>query len=212
MLDGDGQQWIRQVEEIEPVATSRVPLREYGEFSMTVFCHLPDGAEHFTLEKRPFSGTPLVRVHSECITGDLFGSLKCDCGSQLHQSLTRIAKEGGVLIYLRQEGRGIGLANKLKAYALQEQGFDTVEANRQLGLPVDNRDYDVAFQILQHLGIHTIRLLTNNPEKVTSLLRHGIVIEERIGLESLPTEENFDYLKVKQEKLGHLLKLKGEYA
>jgi len=210
MVFDDEQQKIRQQKLVEPLATSRLPLKRYGEFSMTVFRNLKDGTEHFILEKRPFQGVPLVRVHSECITGDLFGSLKCDCGSQLHQSLQMIAREGGILIYLRQEGRGIGLANKLRAYALQEQGFDTVEANRQLGLPVDNRDYEVAFQILSYMGIDAIRLLTNNPEKVASLERFGIVIKERIALESLPTEENFDYLKVKQEKLGHMLNLNEE--
>ena len=136
--------------------------------------------------------------------------MKCDCGPQLHESLAQIAREGGVLIYLRQEGRGIGLANKLKAYALQEQGFDTVQANQELGLPVDGRDYEVAFQILQYLEIHRIRLLTNNPEKVAALLNFGVAIEERIGLETPPTEENFDYLKVKQKKLGHMLALNGE--
>jgi 3,4-dihydroxy 2-butanone 4-phosphate synthase / GTP cyclohydrolase II len=194
-----------------PMASSRLPLKGYGDFNMTVFRHLSDDAEHFILEKRPFHGAaPLVRVHSECITGDLFGSLKCDCGEQLHQSLHAISREGGVLIYLRQEGRGIGLANKLKAYALQEQGFDTVEANRQLGLPVDSRDYEVAFEILKYLGIERIRLLTNNPEKIAALSGYGVVIEERISLESLPTEENLSYLKTKQEKLGHWLQLKGE--
>lgn len=209
MLNGDEPHHLGQ-RGVEPMASSRVPLKNYGDFNMTVFRYLLDGTEHFILEKRPFKGTPIVRVHSECMTGDLFGSLKCDCGSQLHQSLARIAEEGGVLIYLRQEGRGIGLANKLKAYALQEQGFDTVEANQQLGLPVDNRDYEVAFQILRYLGIHQIRLLTNNPEKVAALVHYGTVIEERIGLESPPTQENFAYLKVKQEKLGHFFTLKGE--
>lgn len=195
---------------VEPLASSRVPLKGYGDFKMTVFRHLLDGTEHFILEKRPFNGIPLVRVHSECITGDLFGSLKCDCGSQLHQSLAEIAREGGILIYLRQEGRGIGLANKLRAYALQEQGFDTVEANQELGLPVDGRDYEVAFRILQHLEIQRIRLLTNNPAKVAALLHYGIAIEERIGLETSPTEENLDYLKIKQKKMGHMLALNGE--
>lgn len=210
MLSGDEPKARAMNSGVELMATSRVPLRGYGDFYMTAFRHHLDGSEHFILEKRPMGDIPLIRVHSECVTGDLFGSLKCDCGAQLHGSLERIAKEGGILIYLRQEGRGIGLANKLKAYALQEQGFDTVEANEQLGLPVDNRNYEVAFEILNHLGIQTIRLLTNNPEKVASLSRYGILIHERIGLESLPTEENLSYLKVKQQKLGHLLALEGE--
>jgi 3,4-dihydroxy 2-butanone 4-phosphate synthase/GTP cyclohydrolase II len=193
---------------VEPIATSRIPLRGYGDFNMTVFRNELDDAEHFILEKpRSDTQVPLVRIHSECITGDLFGSLKCDCGSQLEQSLALIAREGGVLIYLRQEGRGIGLANKLKAYALQDEGFDTVEANEQLGLPVDNRDYAVAFQILKFLKFNTVRLLTNNPLKVSSLQSFGMTVAERIPLDSIPTYENLEYLKVKQEKLGHFLKI-----
>jgi len=148
---------------------------------------------------------PLVRIHSECITGDVFGSCKCDCGSQLQQSLDLLSAEGGVLIYLRQEGRGIGLANKLKAYALQEQGFDTVEANLKLGLPVDARDYAVAYQILKYLKFDTIRLITNNPFKLDAIKAYGIKVCERIPLAVKPTEENRSYLKTKQEKLGHLL-------
>lgn len=193
---------------VEPVATSRVPLKIHGDFNMTVFRNALDDAEHFILVKPQVSTkVPLVRIHSECITGDLFGSLKCDCGSQLEQSLALIAQEGGILIYLRQEGRGIGLANKLKAYALQEKGFDTVEANEQLGLPVDNRDYAVAFQILKFLNVDTVRLLTNNPLKISSLESYGMIVQERIALHSLPTEENLEYLKVKQEKLGHVLSI-----
>lgn len=193
---------------VEPMATSRVPLKIHGDFNMTVFRNALDDAEHFILVK-PMLNTavPLVRIHSECITGDLFGSLKCDCGSQLEQSLTFIAQEGGILIYLRQEGRGIGLANKLKAYALQDEGFDTVEANEQLGLPVDNRDYAVAFQILKFLNVNTVRLLTNNPLKVSSLESYGMIVQERIALTSIPTQENVEYLKVKQEKLGHFLSI-----
>ncbi len=210
MLSGNKPNTSASEKGVELMATSRVPLRGYGDFFMTVFRCRADGTEHFILEKRPVGQTPLVRVHSECVTGDLFGSLKCDCGSQLHDALAQIAKEGGILIYLRQEGRGIGLANKLKAYALQEQGFDTVEANEQLGLPVDNRNYEVAFDILKHLGVESIRLLTNNPEKVAALSHYGLFIEERIALESFPTEENLGYLKVKREKLGHLLALEGE--
>jgi len=193
---------------VEAIATTRIPLKNHGNFNMTVFRNELDDAEHFILEKpRDDTQVPLVRIHSECITGDLFGSLKCDCGSQLEQSLALIAREGGVLVYLRQEGRGIGLANKLKAYALQDEGFDTVEANEQLGLPVDNRDYAVAFQILKFLKFKTVRLLTNNPLKVSSLESFGMVVAERIPLDSIPTHENLEYLKVKQEKLGHFLKI-----
>ena len=151
---------------------------------------------------------PLVRVHSECITGDVFGSSKCDCGAQLDQSIALIGEQGGVIIYLRQEGRGIGLSNKLKAYALQEQGFDTVEANVKLGLPVDSRDYDVAYQILNFLGIGVLRLLTNNPNKVSALEQSGIVVSERIPLLVEPNPNNRDYLSVKQTKLGHYLTIK----
>ena len=131
-------------------ATSTIPIKNYGHFVMTVFNDAKSGAEHIALVKAPIvpNQIPLVRVHSECITGDVFGSSKCDCGAQLDQSIALIGEQGGVIIYLRQEGRGIGLSNKLKAYALQEQGFDTVEANVKLGLPVDSRDYDVAYQIL----------------------------------------------------------------
>ncbi|WP_028388820.1 bifunctional 3,4-dihydroxy-2-butanone-4-phosphate synthase/GTP cyclohydrolase II [Legionella fairfieldensis] len=192
---------------VEEAATTRIPLQEYGNFSMTVFRNKLDPAEHFALVRAPkfTNQVPLVRIHSECITGDVFGSCKCDCGAQLQQSLTQIASEGGVLVYLRQEGRGIGLANKLKAYALQEQGFDTVEANLQLGFPADNRDYAIAFQILKYLGVDTLRLLTNNPKKVEAIQKYGLIVSERISLEVQPTSENRSYLKTKQQKLGHLL-------
>ncbi len=197
---------------IESAATSRIPLQAHGDFAMTVFHNQLDDVEHFTLVKPPrFPGQiPLVRIHSECITGDLFGSCKCDCGSQLEQSLALIAAEGGVLIYLRQEGRGIGLANKIKAYALQEKGFDTVEANVELGLPVDSRDYAVAFQILKWMGVNTVRLLTNNPVKMASLRAYGVTVSERIALDVVPTDENRNYLRVKQEKMGHFLMVEAE--
>jgi 3,4-dihydroxy 2-butanone 4-phosphate synthase/GTP cyclohydrolase II len=192
---------------IDAVATSRIPLKGRGDFTMTVFRNSLDDAEHFMLSKpaRNPAHVPLVRIHSECITGDLFGSEKCDCGSQLDQSLAFIAAEGGVLIYLRQEGRGIGLANKIKAYALQEEGLDTVQANEQLGLPVDNRDYAVAFQMLKWMGMHTVRLLTNNPAKVAALCAYGVTVSERLPVGVAATDENRDYLRVKQEKMGHFL-------
>lgn len=197
---------IRHETLVSAAATTRIPLEHHGVFSMTVFENELDTAEHFVLVKPPLYGNrvPLVRVHSECITGDVFGSCKCDCGKQLDLSLSMIAAEGGVLLYLRQEGRGIGLANKLKAYSLQEQGLDTVEANLKLGLPADDRDYAVAYQMLKYLGIDTIRMLTNNPLKITALERYGITAE-RVPLETKATDENRHYLKTKKQKLGHLL-------
>ena len=195
-----------------PIATSRIPLRTHGDFTMTVFHNELDDAEHFALVKPAVDKkqVPLVRIHSECITGDLFGSAKCDCGEQLEQSLALIAAEGGVLIYLRQEGRGIGLSNKIKAYALQEEGHDTVEANLQLGLPVDSREYAVAFQMLKAMDISAVRLLTNNPLKVASLEAYGMDVVSRVSLEMVPTDENRGYLKTKRDKLGHFLSIKSE--
>lgn len=192
---------------VSALVTTRIPLQKHGDFSMTVFENSLDKAEHFVLEKKTWTlGThPLVRIHSECITGDVFGSCKCDCGAQLEASLTEIAEQGGILIYLRQEGRGIGLANKLKAYALQEQGYDTVDANIQLGLPVDNRDYAVAFQILKYYDITHIRLLTNNPQKISALEDFGIVVSERLPVRVAPNPENHQYLRTKKIKLGHML-------
>ena len=197
---------IRHENLISAIATTTIPLKDKGNFAMTVFQNALDSAEHFALVKPPVYGNrvPLVRIHSECITGDVFGSCKCDCGKQLEASLSLISSEGGVLIYLRQEGRGIGLANKLKAYALQEQGLDTVEANLQLGLPADDRDYAVAYQILKHFGIESIRMLTNNPLKITALESLGMsIIREPLEIE--PTDHNRGYLMTKKEKLGHLL-------
>jgi 3,4-dihydroxy 2-butanone 4-phosphate synthase/GTP cyclohydrolase II len=146
-----------------------------------------------------------VRVHSECLTGDLLGSQRCDCGSQLEKSLEVITREKGVLIYLRQEGRGIGLINKLKAYNLQDEGYNTIDANHQLGFETDEREYHIATLILNDLGIKRIRLLTNNPEKVESLVREGIEIVDRIPLMIEPNEDNVDYLRVKRDLMGHLL-------
>ncbi|MDP3047374.1 MAG: GTP cyclohydrolase II, partial [Chloroflexota bacterium] len=150
----------------------------------------------------------LVRAHSECLTGEVFGSLRCDCGPQLARAMEIIGAEGrGVILYMRQEGRGIGLCNKLRAYALQEQGLDTVEANERLGFPADLRDYGIGAQILADLGLRELRLLTNNPRKVVGLEGYGLRVVERIPLALPPTAENEAYLRTKQEKLGHLLEV-----
>lgn len=204
---------IRNENLVVPHATTSLPMENYDNFVMTVFSNELDSAEHFALMK-PWNddgkSAPLVRIHSECITGDVFGSCKCDCGPQLKKSLKLISEEGGILIYLRQEGRGIGLLNKLKAYELQEKGVDTVEANLKLGLPVDKRDYAIAYQILKHYDVQTLRLLTNNPLKIDSLKQYGLTILERVPLETNPTKNNRFYLKTKKEKLGHYLGINEE--
>lgn len=194
---------------VSVTATSRLPLALHGDFTMMLFENELDACEHFALLKPPVDDRkpPLVRIHSECITGDVFGSCKCDCGKQLEQSIACLSAEGGVLIYMRQEGRGVGLANKIKAYSLQDEGYDTVEANEHLGLPVDNRNYAVAFQILKHLQLDQIRLMTNNPFKVTAMTHYGIKVAERIPILVAPTDENYLYLKTKQMKLGHYLSI-----
>lgn len=165
-----------------------------------------DGIEHMALVSPLTEDQPLVRVHSECLTGDAFGSMRCDCGPQLQASLRQFAEGGGILIYLRgHEGRGIGLANKMRAYALQDQGMDTVEANLALGLPEDGRDYGPAAQILRHLGHDAVRLLTNNPDKVLGLQRHGIEVLGTVPLITPPNPFNAAYLQTKARKFGHLL-------
>ncbi len=198
---------IQHEELIRAEVTTTLSLQEHGPFNMTVFANELDNAEHLALYKTPKNAKhpPLVRIHSECFTGDVLGSCRCDCGKQLERSLAMIAEEGGVLIYLRQEGRGIGLVNKLKAYALQDEGLDTVEANLHLGLPVDKRDYAVAYQILKYFAMKTVRLLTNNPAKLEGISRYGITIAERVALEVEPSEANRHYLNTKKNKLGHLL-------
>jgi len=183
---------------------------EFGLFRILAYSSEIDKKEHVALVKGEVAGKEnvLVRVHSECLTGDTFLSKRCDCGPQLHEALKRIAAEGqGVLLYIRQEGRGIGLINKIKAYALQDEGLDTVEANRRLGFREDLRDYGVGAQILKDLGLTTIRLLTNNPKKVVGLEGYGLRIVEQIPLQVEPNEYNYDYLRVKREKLGHTLRL-----
>ena len=161
----------------------------------------------YAKEKIKSSLPMLVRVHSSCTTGDLFSSKRCDCNKELHYSLQRINKEGGMLIYLNQEGRGIGLLNKIKAYALQEQGYDTLEANQLLGLPVDSRQYYIAANILRHYNIKAIRLLTNNPEKVNGLIKYGFANIEKESMPTFRNKHNYHYLKTKKEKMHHSINL-----
>lgn len=192
---------------IERERTIRLPT-DLGEFQLHMYHALPEGEHHLALTYGAFSPNdiPLVRMHSECLTGDVFGSQRCDCGSQLRAAMKRIVAEGrGLVLYLRQEGRGIGLAHKIHAYALQDRGLDTVEANRELGFEPDLRDYYVGAQMLRDLGVERIRLVTNNPRKVEGLQKYGIEVVERAPLIVPPTEHNRRYLRAKREKLGHLI-------
>jgi len=179
-----------------------------GEFALKLYESLPDGEHHVALVRGDLAQADnvLVRVHSECLTGDVFHSMRCDCGNQLHEAMRMVAEEDcGVVLYMRQEGRGIGLANKIHAYALQEKGLDTVEANEQLGFAADLRDYGVGAQILVDLGLHSVRLITNNPRKIIGLEGHGLNIVERVPIVCPPSEHNVRYLQTKKERLGHLL-------
>jgi 3,4-dihydroxy 2-butanone 4-phosphate synthase/GTP cyclohydrolase II len=193
---------------IRRVAEARVPT-DWGDFTCYAYESLIDGETHMAMVRGAVSGEEdvLVRVHSECLTGDVFGSLRCDCGVQLDSAMQKVAEEGrGVVVYLRgHEGRGIGIAHKLRAYELQDQGRDTVDANLDLGLPVDSREYGIGAQILVDLGITTMRLMTNNPSKRGGLEGFGLEITGRVPLESAPNPENISYLRTKRERMGHLL-------
>jgi len=199
----------RMTEEKQVRCTARTSIpTPYGTFELRLYECMLDNYHHIALIKGEVSGREnvLVRVHSECMTGDVFGSLRCDCGEQLRLALKRIAEEGrGVLLYMRQEGRGIGLVNKLKAYALQDSGLDTVEANEHLGFPPDPRDYGIGAQILADLALHKIRLLTNNPRKIVGLEGYGLKVSERVPISVGATEHNREYLETKRDKLGHLI-------
>jgi 3,4-dihydroxy 2-butanone 4-phosphate synthase/GTP cyclohydrolase II len=184
-----------------------LPTR-YGEFTLHLYRSIVDGEHHVALVMGDLAADEpiLVRVHSECLTGDVFGSLRCDCGRQIEEAMNRVGKDGrGVVLYMRQEGRGIGLANKIHAYALQEGGLDTVEANERLGFDADLRDYGVGAQILSDLGVRKIRLLTNNPKKLVGLQGYGMEVVERVPLKVAATHHSERYLRTKKEKLGHIL-------
>jgi 3,4-dihydroxy 2-butanone 4-phosphate synthase/GTP cyclohydrolase II len=205
--------WRQRHDRVERLAETTIPTRS-GAFAAVGFRDRLTGDEHVALvSPAPAGHTPLVRLHSECLTGDAFGSLRCDCGPQLERAMERIAHEGGVLVYLRgHEGRGVGLVSKLQAYALQDRGFDTVDAQLELDLPVDSREYAAGAAILTELGLESVRLLTNNPAKVRALRELGIEVSAVEGLSTAPTAANRSYLRTKRDRLGHDLVIDAKVA
>jgi 3,4-dihydroxy 2-butanone 4-phosphate synthase/GTP cyclohydrolase II len=197
---------------VRRIVTATIPTKYGGVFTTIAYENDVDPYHHIALVKGEIGpeDTVLVRVHSQCLTGDVFGSKRCDCEEQLHTAMAMVEKEGkGVIVYMRQEGRGIGLVNKLRAYCLQDIGKDTVEANEALGFKADMRDYGIGAQILADLGLHKIRLMTNNPRKIIGLEGYGIEVVERVPIETKPHQENIEYLKAKAKKMGHLLSIKS---
>jgi 3,4-dihydroxy 2-butanone 4-phosphate synthase/GTP cyclohydrolase II len=196
---------------VERIVSTKLPTA-FGEFSAVGYRSLIDDKHHVAMVKGEVAGQEdvLVRVHSECLTGDVFHSLRCDCGEQLEAALATIEREGrGVLLYLSQEGRGIGLLNKLRAYKLQEEGLDTVDANLKLGLPADLRDYGIGAQILVDLGLSSIRILTNNPKKILGLEGYGLSVTDQVPIQAVPNPHNEAYLRAKRERMGHALHHQG---
>ncbi len=195
---------------VQRAAEVKMPTRFGGEFKVVAYTNDVDAHEHVALVKGEINPDEpvLVRVHSECLTGDVFGSLRCDCGGQLHAAMNMVDREGsGVILYMHQEGRGIGLVNKLKAYALQDEGLDTVEANHKLGFKADLRDYGIGAQILRDLGVRKMKLMTNNPKKIIGLEGYGLEVVDRVSIECDPVPENLGYLQTKRDKMGHMLDL-----
>ncbi len=200
---------LRHESFVRRVAVTRLPTRVAGDFTAIAYENDVDDHQHVALVKGEWAEADpvLVRVHSECLTGDVFGSLRCDCGEQLHEAMRMVEREGkGVILYIHQEGRGIGLLNKLRAYALQDAGADTVEANVALGFKPDLRDYGIGAQILRDLGVRQMRLMTNNPKKIVGLEGYGLEVVERVAIEVEPCKDNVEYLRCKKRKMGHILK------